>query len=86
MFVTLADGKIIEPGKNKRNYVDVDGIQYTVWAKWISGQEIYRPHKRVGSSYRVVPNTEWHQTERAAQSDLDIYASVYGLKEESNEP
>lgn len=81
MFMQLADGKIIEPGKGKRNYVDADGTLYTVWVKWVGGQCIYRPHKRVNGSYRVVPDTKWHQTEQAAQAELDIHASVYELQE-----
>lgn len=81
MLIQLADGKTIEPGKGRRNYVDADGTLYTVWVKWIGGQCIYRPHKRVGGSYRVVPDTKWHQTEQAAQAELDIHASVYELQE-----
>ena len=56
--------------------MDADGTQYTVWVKWVGGQCIYRPHKRVNCSYRVVPDTKWHQTEQAAQTELDIEASV----------
>lgn len=81
MLIQLADGKTIEPGKGRRTYVDADGILYTVWVKWVGGQCIYRPHKRVNGSYRVVPDTKWHQTEQAAQAELDIYASVYELQE-----
>lgn len=44
MLIKLADGKIIEPGRKKRNYVDADGTLYTVWVKWVAGQCIYRPH------------------------------------------
>ena len=61
-----------------------DGTLYTVWVKWVGGQCIYRPHKRVNCSYRVVPDTKWHQTEQAAQAELDIEASVQGWKEEEN--
>ncbi len=82
--IRLADGKTIEPGKGRRNYVDADGTLYTVWVKWVGGQCIYRTHKRVNGSYRVVPDTKWHQTEQAAQAELDIEASVQGWKEEEN--
>lgn len=84
-YIQGANGKFFEPGRSKRNYVDDEGTLYTVWVKWIGGQCIYRPHKRVGSSYRVVPDTDWHQTEQAAQAELDIHASVYGLKEVRND-
>ena len=61
--------------------MDADGTLYTVWVKWVGGQCIYRPHKRVNGSYRVVPDTKWHQTEQAAQAELDIEASVQGWRE-----
>jgi|GEM_PF-1489016 len=71
-YIKGANGKLFEPGRKKRTYVDADGTQYTVWVKWVGGQCIYRPHKRVNGSYRVVPDTEWHQTEQAAQAELDM--------------
>lgn len=71
-YIKGANGKLFEPGRKKRTYVDADGTQYTVWVKWVGGQCIYRPHKRVNGSYRVVPDTEWHQTEQAAQAVLDM--------------
>lgn len=83
-YIKGANGKLFEPGRKKRNYVDADGTLYTVWVKWVGGQCIYRPHKRVNGSYRVVPDTKWHQTEQAAQAELDIEASVQGWKEEEN--
>lgn len=84
-YIKGANSKLFEPGRKKRNYVDADGTLYTVWVKWVAGQCIYRPHKRVSGSYRVVPDTKWHQTEQAAQAELDIEASVQGWKEEENE-
>lgn len=83
-YIKGANGKLFTPGRKKRNYVDADGTLYTVWVKWVGGQCIYRPHKRVNGSYRVVPDTKWHQTEQAAQAELDIEASVQGWKEEEN--
>ena len=80
-YIKGANGKLFEPGRKKRTDVDADGTLYTVWVRWVGGQCIYRPHKRVNGSYRVVPDTEWHQTEQAAQAELDIYASVYELQE-----
>lgn len=81
MLIQLADGKTIEPGKGRRNYVDADGTQYTVWRKPIGDQCIYRPYERVKGKYQVMPYTEWHPTRRDAQTELDIEAYVHGWEE-----
>lgn len=83
MLIQLADGKTIEPGKGRRNYVDADGTLYTVWEKPIGDQCIYRPYERVKGKYQRMPYTEWHPTRRDAQAELDIEASMQGWKEEA---
>lgn len=84
IYLQGSDGKFFTPGTQKRNYVDADGTQYTVWVKWVDGKYLCRPHKRVGGKFRVVPQTHWHETEQEAQEELDWYAYEVGLKEEEN--
>lgn len=80
-YIKGANGKLFEPGRKKRNYVDADGTLYTVWEKPIGDQCIYRPYERVKGKYQRMPYTEWHPTRRDAQAELDIEAYVHGWEE-----
>ena len=94
-YIQGSDGKFFAPGRHKRNYVDADGILYTVRAETDTrGQRIYQPCRLVNGvyqPYRLVNGVfqeravaERYPTEQEAQAELDFYAITFGLKEKED--